>query len=138
MARTPRVRVLRRGAALFACDVRDARVLRLPAGTSAGGLRIAGDRWLLAAAGDRAVVIDVRNRRTVTRIDAPSDSVLLRNGALAWIDTAGHLLAAAPGAAQPTLLEPAGATALAGSRRSVYWTADGAPHRWGPVTATQR
>jgi hypothetical protein len=48
-----------------------------------------------------------------------------------------YLMAVGPGAAQPTVLEPAGATALAASRESVYWTAGGAPHRW-VVTATPR
>jgi hypothetical protein len=45
--------------------------------------------------------------------------VLLPGGTVASIDAAGQLLAASPGAGQPTVLEPAGATALAASRRSV-------------------
>ena len=128
-----RLRVLRRGASLIACRFGGDPLVRLPADTSAADLRVVADRWLLVRAGARALVIDMRTRRTVTQADAPAESALLDNGTLAWIDAGGRLLAAAPGAA-PTELAPGGASALAASRTTVYWTAGGAPQRFRPGT----
>jgi hypothetical protein len=73
----------------------------------------------------------MRSRRTVTTVDAPAETALLDNGTLAWIDAGGRLLAAAPGAA-PNVLVPSGASALASSRTTIYWTAGGMPQRFRP------
>jgi hypothetical protein len=132
-----RVRVLRRGAGYVGCRFGDALAVRLPAETSVTGLRVVADRWLLVPAGDRTHVIDMRARRTVTVADAPVETTLLDDGTLAWVESGGRLLAAAPGAA-PDELAASGASALASSRTAVYWTADGAPQRFRPSGARPR
>ena len=130
-----RVRVLRRGARLVACRFGDALAVRLPADSK--DLRVVADRWLLLRAGPRARVIDMRARRTVTVAAAPLESALLDNGTLAWIEAGGRLLAAAPGEA-PDELAASGASGLASSRTTVYWTAGGAPQRFQPSGARPR
>jgi hypothetical protein len=132
-----RVRVVLRGAALFACRFGDARAVRLPADVAIAGVRVVADRWLLARGDAGARVIDMRSLRTVTRTDPFSETALLDNGTLAWTDAAGRLLAAAPGAA-PQELAASGASALASSRTTVYWTAGGAPQRFRPSGARPR
>jgi hypothetical protein len=82
-------------------------------------------------------MIDTRARRTVTVADAPVETTLLDDGTLAWVESGGRLLAAAPGAA-PDELAASGASALASSRTAVYWTADGAPQRFRPSGARPR
>jgi hypothetical protein len=130
-----RVRVLRRAAGLVACRFGDDPALRLPAGSS--DLRVVADRWLFLRAGSGVRVIDMRSRLTVTRADAPVESALLDNGMLAWTDAGGRLVAAAPGAGSVELAA-SGASALASSRTTVYWTAAGAPQRFQPSGARPR
>jgi hypothetical protein len=135
--RSSRVRVLRRGTGYVACRFGDGRAVRLPAETSAADLRVVADRWLFVRAGARAQVIDMRSLQTVTQVDAPAATALLDDGTLAWNEAGGRLLAAAPGAA-PHELAATGAGALASSRTTVYWTADGTPQRFQPSGARPR
>ena len=130
-----RVRVLRRGARVLACRFGDALAVGLPADST--DLRVVADRWLFLRSGTRARVIDMRSRRTVTQADAPVESTLLDNGTLAWIEAGGRLLAATPGAALHELAA-SGASALASSRTTVYWTAAAAPQRFQPSGARPR
>ncbi len=132
-----RVRVLRRGAGYVACRFGDGRALRLPAATSVADLRVVADRWLFVRAGAGVRVIDMRSLQTVTRADSPAESALLDDGTLAWTEAGGRLLSAAPGAA-PSELAATGASALAASRTTVYWTAGGAPQRFAPSRARPR
>ncbi len=125
LARTPHVRVVRRGRTTVACQVGSRRAVTLPRGVD--DLHVAGDRWLVASAGDDATVIDTRKRRVVTKAFRGVRQALLANGTLVVNDGAGTLKAYAPGAA-PTTLEAVGATALASTDTTVYWTAGGAPH----------
>jgi hypothetical protein len=57
-------------------------------------------------------------------------ATLLSGGSAAWIAEDGRVLAQRPAADGPVELAPASPapSALASSRHTVYWTADGAPH----------
>jgi len=97
--------------------------------------RIVGDRWLLAFGEGGARVLDSRTGRTVTRATSVSRATLLRDGTLAWIDFAGAVRVAAPGAA--SLMVGEGASGLAAARRAVYWTETGAPRVYRPPSAAR-
>jgi hypothetical protein len=127
------LRVARRSGTLFACRLFHRPVLPLP--SHLGSFQVAHDRWLsgVDTCSHAAFVFDLGSGRTVTELPsfkARWSTTLLNDGTLAWIDDAGTLFAQAPDSAQATTLEAAGASALASSGRTVYWTAGGAPHSW--------
>jgi hypothetical protein len=125
IARTPHVRVARRTKTAFACRVgRDVTYLLA---RTVRDVHVSGDRWLYAADGGTAMVIDMRTLELVTKAPVGIRHVLLDDGTLAWTDAAGQLFAQRPGAAATTL-ESAGASALTSSGTTVYWTAGGAAH----------
>jgi len=111
----------------FACRVGE-RSFELAGSTPP---RIVGDRWLLAFGEGGARVVDSRTGRTVARAGAVSQATALRDGTLAWIDIDGKVLVRSPGA-QPVVLAPAGASALAAARRAVYWTESGITRVYRP------
>jgi len=123
LARTPKLRVLRRGKRTLACRIGDRRAVTLPRGSD---LHLAGDRWLSVAASDDDVeVIDLRTRRVVTRAFRGVRQALLTDGTLIVNDGSGLLTARTPGAKAATTLEAAGARALATTGTTVYWTDGG-------------
>jgi hypothetical protein len=120
------VRVYERGGRRRACRIGGSG----PVGLGAAGApapRIVKDRWLLTG----AVVIDMRSRDTVTTVAGGiRRSTLLDDGTLAWIDDGGRVLVQRPAGDAPAELAPASPapSALAASRKTVYWTADGVAH----------
>jgi hypothetical protein len=143
LLRTARFQIYTRHSRRRACRVghRGSLAFGMPGQTrTARDLRTAGGRWVLALdtyAGptgnhDVLEVADMRRGKVVTTVDAPAiaQATLLADGTVSWLETGGRLLAQAPGAAGPTVLADAAAapTALAGGRRTIYWTTGGAPH----------
>jgi hypothetical protein len=140
VGRVGRVRVARHAGAYFACRVGRSGAISLPAGTRPATLRVAGDRhrddqpalagdrWLLAQDACSARVIDMDRLQVVTTV-APFEpgwrETLLNDGTLAWTDEAGALFVRPPGGETAPLAT--GASALATSGDTVYWTAGGAP-----------
>ena len=141
ITRSSSVRVYERGSRRVACRIGGPGPMRIgPANAPAP--RIVKDRWLLVL-GSGAKVIDTRANETVTRVGAAvRRATLLADGTLAWIEEGGRVLAQAPAADAPTELAPADPApgALAGSGRTVYWSAGGAPHaaRMAAAAATRR
>jgi hypothetical protein len=135
------VRVVERPGATrrFACRAR--RGGRIDAGRAGTAVpRIAGDRWLLVFRHGSLAVIDTRTGETVTNVaTAASHSTLLPDGTLAWIDHGGGVHAQRPGDAAPVELAPLGgqATALASSRRTIYWSVGGEPRSYRPPSAAR-
>jgi hypothetical protein len=128
------VRVARHRGKLLACRLRHRPVLPLPSHLAPATLLAAHDRWLAGV--DRcshaAFVFDLSSGGTVSEIpsfEARWPATLLDDGTLAWIDDAGTLFAQAADSGQATTLAT-GASALASSGRTAYWTAGGAPHSW--------
>jgi hypothetical protein len=121
LAASPSVRAYARAGKRFACRAGAAGRVRI-----AGGARpvIAGDRWLLSG----GAVWDVRTGRRMIRAAGVERATLLPGGTLGWIDPSGGVLVQRPGRPAPTVLADGGASALASSRRVVYWTAAGVPH----------
>jgi hypothetical protein len=121
LAASPSVRVYRRAGTRFACRVGRAGRVRLAGGAPPV---ITADRWLLAGGS----VWDMRTRKRMISASGVERATQLRDGTLAWIDPAGGVLVQRPGQLAPTVLADGGASALASSRRVVYWTAAGTPH----------
>jgi hypothetical protein len=129
------VRVFRRGDRRVGC--RMGGIARFGAGFRRDPRpRIVADRWLLLRAGDTARVVDSRSGRAVARAGGVAQATLLRDGTLAWIDTAGRVLARPPAGAA-SVLSPGPATTLAAGRRAVYWTEAGAPTVYRPASAAR-
>jgi hypothetical protein len=123
------VRILKRGARRVGCRIGGPH--RFPAGVAGDPRpRIVSGRWVLLRAGDTARVVDSRTGKVVARAGEVSQSTVLRDGTLAWIDTTGRLITRRPGFG-PSLVAD-GATALAAARRAVYWTRDGVPQVFRP------
>jgi hypothetical protein len=133
LLRTGLVRVARHSGRLFACRLRHKPVLPLPSHLAPATLRAANDRWLFGVdtCSHAAVVFDLRSGRTVTELPfkARWAATLLDDGTLAWIGDAATLFAQAPDAPEATTLAT-GASALASTGTTVYWTAGGAAHSW--------
>jgi hypothetical protein len=130
------VRVIERGERRFACRI--GRPGRFDA-FSTTRPQIAGDRWLLLRGEGSARVVDARTGRAVTVLDdGVAQSALLRDGTFAWLDFGGRLLARTPGS-PPVELAPASAAPSppAAARRAVYWTENGVPRRYRPVSAAR-
>jgi hypothetical protein len=124
--RTPRIRVVRKGKTTTACRVGSGRAVFFT--TPTPDLHIAGDRWLSGGDGEQAKVYDLRALVLVT-IGPPAVSrALLPDGTLVWSTTAGELDVRAPRATQATILEAAGASAVATTDKTVYWTSGGVAH----------
>lgn len=132
--RTGQVRVARHGGRLFACRLRHRPVLALPSHLVPATLQAAHDRWLFGVdtCSQAAFVFDLGSGRPVTELPFKRrwSATLLDEGTLAWIDDAGTLFAQAPDSSEATTLEATGASALASTGKTVYWTAGGAPHSW--------
>jgi hypothetical protein len=128
-------RTKRGSTARLACRIGGARNIRIGS-PGAPVPRIVNDRWLLSIGKGRpaasARVIDMKTGETVSNADTPGvlQTSVLTDGKMAWIEDGGRLLAQRPHVAAQFELAPASAapTALAASRRTVYWTAGGAPH----------
>ena len=119
------VRVLKRGDRRVGCRIGGPH--RFPAGAAGDPRpRIVSGRWLLLRADSTARVVDTRSGEVVARAGDVSQSTLLRDGTLAWIDTSGAVHAGG------ALLSPGPATALAAARRAVYWTEAGTPRVYRP------
>ena len=97
--------------------------------------QIAGDRWLLLRGELSARVVDSRTGRAVTVLEGVAQSALLRDGTLAWLDAGGTLLAQAPGSPAVELAPASAAPSPpAAARRAVYWTENGVPRRYPPLS----
>jgi hypothetical protein len=134
LLRTGLVRVARHGGRLFACRLRHRPVLALPSHLVAATLHAAHDRWLsgVDTCSHAAFVFDLGSGRTVTELPsfkARWSTTLLNDGTLAWIDDAGTLFAQPPDTPDAVPLAT-GASALASSGKTVYWTEAGAAHSW--------
>jgi hypothetical protein len=125
------LRVARRSGTLFACRLFHRPVLPLP--SHLGSFQVAHDRWLsgVDTCSHAAFVFDLRSGRTVTELPFQRrwTSTLLDDGTLAWIDDAGTLFAQPPDTPDAVPLAT-GASALASSGKTVYWTEAGAAHSW--------
>jgi hypothetical protein len=126
--RTPRIRVVRKGKATVACRVGSGRSVLFTEPTP--DLHAAGDRWLSAGDGEQAKVYDLRSLQLVTIAPPAVSRALLPDGTLVWSTAAGELDVRAPGAAEATTLEAAGASAIATTGTTVYWMAGGVAHSW--------
>jgi hypothetical protein len=126
--RTPRIRVVRKGKTTTACRVGSGRAVLFTEPTP--DLHVAGDRWLSAGDGEQAKVYDLRSLQLVTIAPPAVSRALLPDGTLVWSTASGELDVRAPGAAAATTLEAAGASAVATTGNTVYWTAGGVAHSW--------
>jgi hypothetical protein len=126
VAASPSIRVVVRAGAYFACrgTASSGAAVGIVGGTVP---RILEDRWVMAYGESGAAVLDIRSREPAVLVDGPvRAATLLTGGTLAWMDERGRLRAQRPGAAV-TELAPAeaAASALAGGRKTVFWTAGG-------------
>jgi hypothetical protein len=124
--RTPRIRIVRKGKTTTACRVGSGRAVFFT--TPTPDLHVAGDRWLSAGDGEQAKVYDLRSLQLVTIAPPAVSRALLPDGTLVWSTAAGELDVRAPRATQATTLEAAGASAIATTDTTVYWTSGGAAH----------
>ena len=124
--RTPRIRVVQKGKTTTACRVGSGRAVLFTDPTP--DLHVAGDRWLSAGDGEQAKVYDLRALALVTIAPPAVSRALLPDGTLVWSTAAGELDVRAPRATQATILQAAGASAVATTAKTVYWTSGGAAH----------
>jgi hypothetical protein len=101
--------------------------LELPADAR---VKLAGDRWLLAADAASAQVLDMDKGVVAFTVPGASAPLLGADGTLLFTGAAGELAVQQPGMPAPATLSPPGFSAPALGHGVVYWTAGGAPRRF--------
>jgi hypothetical protein len=128
VARSPFVRAFRSGGRLLACGVfAQIGALELPADAR---VKLAGDRWLLAADAASAQVLDMDKGVVAFTVPGASAPLLGADGTLLFTGAAGELAVQQPGMPAPATLSPPGFSAPALGHGVVYWTTGGAPRRF--------